>query len=159
MYDGETKMITWMRVYVEEIFVEENLMYVEDNCIINGGAWRDTKGGKASTLHLKWTSEMLIPVERKLCIYSIILKVNIKEDVQRDTLKNIIIFSCGTGSCTQGLHLEPFHQPFFVMSVFKIGSRELFAQLQTSILLISASWVARITGMSHQCPAKILKKF
>jgi hypothetical protein len=32
---------------------------------------------------------------------------------------------------------------------------ELFAQvwLQTVILLVSASWVARITGMSHRHPA------
>jgi hypothetical protein len=41
------------------------------------------------------------------------------------------------------------------MGFFEIGSHELFAQdwLQTVILLISASWVARITGMSHQRPA------
>jgi hypothetical protein len=38
---------------------------------------------------------------------------------------------------------------------FKIGSLELFPQagLQTAILLISASWVARITGVSHPCLA------
>jgi hypothetical protein len=38
---------------------------------------------------------------------------------------------------------------------FKIGSRELFAQgwLWTTILLIPAFWVARITGVSHQCLA------
>jgi hypothetical protein len=37
-----------------------------------------------------------------------------------------------------------------VMGYFEIGSHELFAWgwLQTMILLISASWVARITGMS-----------
>jgi hypothetical protein len=28
---------------------------------------------------------------------------------------------------------------------------------QTMILLISASWVARITGVSYQCPATIFK--
>jgi hypothetical protein len=31
------------------------------------------------------------------------------------------------GICTQGLHLEPIHQPFFVMGFFKIGSHKLFA--------------------------------
>jgi hypothetical protein len=43
-------------------------------------------------------------------------------------------FFCGT----QGLYLEPLHQPFF-----EIGSCELFARrwLWTGILLISASWV------------------
>jgi hypothetical protein len=27
----------------------------------------------------------------------------------------------------KSLHLEPLHQPFFVMGIFEIGSRELFA--------------------------------
>jgi hypothetical protein len=51
-----------------------------------------------------------------------------------------------------GLHLEPLYQPFFVKVFFEIGSLEPFAQgwLRTAILLISASRVARITGMSHQ---------
>jgi hypothetical protein len=41
------------------------------------------------------------------------------------------------------------------MVFFKIGSLELFAQgwLQTAILLISTSPVARITGGSHWHPA------
>jgi hypothetical protein len=40
------------------------------------------------------------------------------------------------------------------MGFLEIGSQELFAGgwLQTLILLISASWVARITNTSHQCP-------
>jgi hypothetical protein len=64
-------------------------------------------------------------------------------------------FLCGTGAWTQGLHLEPFHQPFFVKGFFEIGSRRTMCLgwLGTSILLISASWLARITGMSHQSPA------
>jgi hypothetical protein len=32
-----------------------------------------------------------------------------------------------TGVWTQGLHLEPLHQPFFVKGFFEIGSWELFA--------------------------------
>jgi hypothetical protein len=36
-------------------------------------------------------------------------------------------FFCGTGVWTQGLYLEPLHQPFFVLDLFKIGSLELFA--------------------------------
>jgi hypothetical protein len=61
-------------------------------------------------------------------------------------------FFCSTCVWTQGLHLEPFHQPFFMKGFFEIGSHELFASgwLQTPILLISASWVSRITGMSHR---------
>jgi hypothetical protein len=35
-------------------------------------------------------------------------------------------FFCGTGAETQGLHLEPLHQPFFVKGFFNIGSRKLF---------------------------------
>jgi hypothetical protein len=32
-----------------------------------------------------------------------------------------------TGTLTQGLRLEPLHQPIFVTEFFKIVSRELFA--------------------------------
>jgi hypothetical protein len=46
---------------------------------------------------------------------------------------------------------EPLCQPFFVLGSFEIGSQELFGWdwLQTMILLISASGVARIVGVSH----------
>jgi hypothetical protein len=58
---------------------------------------------------------------------------------------------------TQSLHLEPLHQPFFVMGFF--SDRVLWTispgWLQTAIFLISASWVARIIGMSHWCPAVV----
>jgi hypothetical protein len=48
--------------------------------------------------------------------------------------------------------------PFFVLGIFKIGSLKLFAQgwPRTMILLISASWVAEIIGMSHWRPAVII---
>jgi hypothetical protein len=51
------------------------------------------------------------------------------------------------------LLLEPLHQPFFVMGFFQDRSLELFSWgwLRTSILLISASCVTRITDMSHLC--------
>jgi hypothetical protein len=41
-----------------------------------------------------------------------------------------------------------------VLGVFIIGSLKVFAQdrLQTTILLISSSLVARITDVSHRCP-------
>jgi hypothetical protein len=44
-----------------------------------------------------------------------------------------------------------------VLDIFELGSHKLFAQgwLQTMILLISAFWVTRITGMSHRHPAII----
>jgi hypothetical protein len=62
----------------------------------------------------------------------------------------ILLFFCSPGAWTQGLHLELLHQPYFCEKFFKIGSLELFAQdwLWTEILLISAFWVARITGMT-----------
>jgi hypothetical protein len=46
----------------------------------------------------------------------------------------------------------------FCDGVFKIGSLELFAWSWhwNPILLISASCVARITGVSHQCQAQPL---
>jgi hypothetical protein len=42
----------------------------------------------------------------------------------------VIFFSFffSTGVWTQGLHLEPLWQSFFVKGFFKIGSLELFAQ-------------------------------
>jgi hypothetical protein len=50
------------------------------------------------------------------------------------------------------LLLEPLHQPFFLMNFFEIGCCELFAQgwLQIAILLISASYAARIISVSHK---------
>jgi hypothetical protein len=43
--------------------------------------------------------------------------------------KNLLFFFfCHTRAWTQGLHLEPLHQPFSVMAIFKIGSHQLFAQ-------------------------------
>jgi hypothetical protein len=40
-----------------------------------------------------------------------------------------------------------------VLAVFEIGFVYCSGWPQTSILLISASWVARITGVSYQCLA------
>jgi hypothetical protein len=42
-----------------------------------------------------------------------------------------------------------------VMGFFEIGSPEAQRWLQIMILLISVSWVARITDVSHWRPAKI----
>jgi hypothetical protein len=41
---------------------------------------------------------------------------------------SILSFFCCTRAWTQGLHLEPLHQSFYVMDFFKIGFRGLFAQ-------------------------------
>jgi hypothetical protein len=63
-------------------------------------------------------------------------------------------FLWGTEVWTQGLQLEPFHQPFCVMVLFEIGACELlvWGWPQTMIPLISASWIARITGVSFLGP-------
>jgi hypothetical protein len=43
-----------------------------------------------------------------------------------------------------------------VLGIFKIDSQTICpGWLQTAILLISASWVARIRGISHQRPAQL----
>jgi hypothetical protein len=57
----------------------------------------------------------------------------------------------GTGTWTQAPHLEPFHQPYFCEGFFRdrVCWTICPGWLRTEILLISASWVARITGMSH----------
>jgi hypothetical protein len=41
-------------------------------------------------------------------------------------------FFCSTRVWTQGLHLEPLHQPFFGMTFFKIGSWQLFPRASNS---------------------------
>jgi hypothetical protein len=41
---------------------------------------------------------------------------------------SLSFFFGSTGIGTQGLHLEPLHQPFFVLGFFKIGSCKLFVQ-------------------------------
>jgi hypothetical protein len=77
---------------------------------------------------------------------------------------DITCFIClfwGTGAWTQGLHLESLHQPFYVMGFFfffwdKVSQTIFLGWLWTGILLISASWVGRITGVSHQCPVNRL---
>jgi hypothetical protein len=57
----------------------------------------------------------------------------------------------GSRAWTQGLHLKPLHQPFFVMGFFDRDSWTIcLGWLWSTILLISASWVARITGLLHQ---------
>jgi hypothetical protein len=64
-------------------------------------------------------------------------------------------FFCGPGAWTQSLNLEPLHQPYFCEGFFKIGSHRTIypGWFWTMILLISTSWVARITGVSHRHPA------
>jgi hypothetical protein len=39
----------------------------------------------------------------------------------------VCVCVCGSGAWTQGLHLEPCHQPFFMIGFFKIESCKLFA--------------------------------
>jgi hypothetical protein len=73
--------------------------------------------------------------------------------------KSLLFFFCSMGCWTQGLHLESLHQPFFFCDgLFEIWSHELFAPagFEPPILLIFVSWVARITGVSHQCRLKSL---
>jgi hypothetical protein len=61
----------------------------------------------------------------------------------------IIIFS-STKVWTQDIHLEPLHHPYFCDGIFW----DRVAQtILNHVSLISASWLARITGMSHQHPA------
>jgi hypothetical protein len=62
-------------------------------------------------------------------------------------------FFCGTGAWTQGLHLEPLHQPYFCERFFrdKVLRTICLGWVQTMILLISVSWIARITGVICSC--------
>jgi hypothetical protein len=64
-----------------------------------------------------------------------------------------LFFFGSTQAWTQGLHIELLHQPFFLWRIFfKTGSHGTVCPgwLWTVFLLISDSWVVRITGVSHQ---------
>jgi hypothetical protein len=59
---------------------------------------------------------------------------------------------CGVGVWTQGLHLELFYQPHFCGGFFQVRVLWILCcpcWFWTAFLLISASWVARVTSMSH----------
>jgi hypothetical protein len=68
------------------------------------------------------------------------------------TTHNAFFFFFSTEAWTQGLYLEPLHQPCFCEGFFETGSCRTICPcwLWTLVLLISASWVTRITGVSHQ---------
>jgi hypothetical protein len=74
----------------------------------------------------------------------------------KDLLMHIwafIVFHTRTG--IQALYLEQLHHSFFCVRYFRdsILRTICLGWLQTTILLISASWVASVTGVSHWRPA------
>jgi hypothetical protein len=73
---------------------------------------------------------------------------------------NLLFFFLVPGLVLRTYNLESLHQPFFVLGFFKIGSCKLFAWgwLWTSIPLIFASWVARITS-AHPYYSVLKMKF
>jgi hypothetical protein len=76
-----------------------------------------------------------------------------KLEVRDGLISELFLFFLGT----QGLHIEPLHLLFFVMGFFQdmVSWTICLGWVQTVILLISASLVARITGMSHPRLAKL----
>jgi hypothetical protein len=68
-------------------------------------------------------------------------------------------FFCRLRVWSQGLYLKPLQQPFLVMSFFQekvLRTISLGWPLKPRSSLISASWVARIIGVSHQLGAELL---
>jgi hypothetical protein len=65
------------------------------------------------------------------------------------------IFFFSPGVWTHGLYLGPLHKSFFYNGFFqdRVSWTICLGWLWTVILLISASWVAGITGESHRRPA------
>jgi hypothetical protein len=78
--------------------------------------------------------------------------------VQFDYLENdhsmltLFFFFCDAGAWTQGLHLKPLHQLCDRFFWDPVSGTICVGWLHTTVLLISASWVARITGLSHWYP-------
>jgi hypothetical protein len=66
-------------------------------------------------------------------------------------------FLCSTGVWTQGLHLKSLYPSFFCdgFSWARVSWTICPVWLWTENFLISASWLARITGMSHWCLVKL----
>jgi hypothetical protein len=62
-------------------------------------------------------------------------------------LLHFYLFIFAIGVWTQCLHLEPLHQVFFVTD--RLPRTICLGWLWTEILLISASWVARIISVSQ----------
>jgi hypothetical protein len=68
----------------------------------------------------------------------------------------VFFFFRSTEVWTQGLHLEPLLQPFFLWKFFfEVGSYRLFAQLSLNCSPPDFCLLSRITGVSHQHPAVI----
>jgi hypothetical protein len=74
---------------------------------------------------------------------------------------SFMYFFC-TGVWTQGLHLDPLHQPIFVCLCVLWGfflrsvlTNSLPDCIWTMIFLISALWVAVITDLRHMCLGSI----
>jgi hypothetical protein len=74
---------------------------------------------------------------------------------------SFFFFICHTGVWTQCLHFEPLCQPCFVLDFFQYRVKQTICTgwLWTTILLITASWVARIIAVSHQHPALMVLLF
>jgi hypothetical protein len=69
----------------------------------------------------------------------------------KDIFCYYLFFFCNTGVWAQGLHLEPLDTPFFVLVFFQDRVTWTISPgwFRTSVLLVSASWVARITSKSY----------
>jgi hypothetical protein len=95
----------------------------------------------------------LLPWLGKTCFAVLVLSLFLARSL---SLGFFFFLFCGTRVWTQSLHLEPLHQPYFCDEFFRdrISRTICLGWLWTVILLISASWVARITGVSHRCLAK-----
>jgi hypothetical protein len=137
---------------------------------------------------MKWTYRQWSIETMAGCMISGFLALETFILKEIDNLSFSIYLFCGTCIWTQGLHLEPLHQPFFFLILIFLlficaynawvisppcsppPTAPLPALLckgffqdrvswtlcpgwpQTMIVLISASWIVRITGVRHQRP-------
>jgi hypothetical protein len=93
-----------------------------------------------------WALALCFPILVFFC-QSLPLQQSVLCHITMLSLSFFLLFVCGTGAWNRGLHLEPLHQPFFVIFFFfEIGSHKLFAWAGFEP---SSSWVARITSISH----------
>jgi hypothetical protein len=147
---GTTNVLDFRIFWIVEHLHMHNKIYGEwdPNCAHNSFVLYALYTVVQCACVLTTTSHMRSGMEFSTCGIVVVFKVQILEHFR-------FFFFFSTGAWTQGLHLEPLYQSFFCVcerGFFKIGSLKP-GWLRTVILLVSTSWVARITGMRHQRPA------
>jgi hypothetical protein len=98
------------------------------------------------TLCINYQEKLWLPV--RICYFSLL------------DIKNYYYYYLKYGIWTQDLYLDPLYQYIFFCDEFfqeRFSKTICLGWLWAVVILISASWVAKIAGVSHWCLAWILR--